>query len=130
MLWTLTYVSRAMVERHSVDIIAIARASMRNNAALGLTGALYYDDNQFYQVLEGEKDAVRAMFDIIRADNRHCDVVVLQETMIDKRRFPEWSMKFIDGGWVPRSRQNFAYDTLRAAQPDIVQSRTQELRSY
>lgn len=130
MLWTLTYISRAMVGRHSVEILDIARASMRNNAALGLTGALYFDDRQFYQVLEGEREALCAMFERIRRDRRHSDVVVLHEGETARPRFPEWSMKFIDGGWVPHSRENFAYDSLRAAPPEALQARLHELRTY
>ncbi len=130
MLWSLTYISRAMVDRHSVDILDIARASMRNNAALGLTGALYFDDRQFYQVLEGERERLREMFERIRRDTRHSDVVLLHEGEITRPQFPEWSMKFIDGGWVPRSRENFAYDSLRAAPPEALMARLQELRTY
>lgn len=130
MLWSLTYISRALVDRHSVDILDIARASMRNNAALGLTGALYFDDRQFYQVLEGERSTLREMFERIRRDTRHSDVVLLHEGEIARPQFPEWSMKFIDGGWVPRSRENFAYDSLRGAPAEALQARLQELRTY
>ncbi len=130
MLWSLTYISRAMVTRHSVDILDIARSSMRNNAAMDLTGALYFDDMQFHQVLEGEQATVRAMYERLRDDTRHRDMVLLHEGPISARRFPEWSMKFIDGGWVPRSRENFAYDALRRAGPETLQARIQELRTY
>ncbi|PKQ08189.1 MAG: hypothetical protein CVT71_00790 [Alphaproteobacteria bacterium HGW-Alphaproteobacteria-10] len=130
MLWSLTYISRAMVNRHSVEILDIARDSMRNNAVLGLTGALYFDDMQFCQVIEGERSTLMAMFERIRRDHRHRDVVVVHEGPVTAPRFPEWSMKFIDGGWVPSSRKNFAYDALRIAPPETLHARVQELRTY
>lgn len=130
MLWSLTYISRAMVNRHSVEILDIARSSMRNNAALDLTGALYFDDMQFHQVLEGDKTTVTTMFARLLDDRRHRDVVVLRQGPIAARRFPEWSMKFIDGGWVPRSRENFAYDALRHAGPETLHARIQEMATY
>ena len=129
-LHALAYVSRSLVPAHSVDILDIARAAMRNNLDAGLTGALYYDDNQFCQLLEGSQAAVRRMFERIRLDSRHADVAVLREGPVAARRFEHWSMKFVDGAWVRDGRSSFAYDTLRAAPVEALEARLGALGGY
>lgn len=130
MLHSLAYVSRSLIPAHSVDILDIARSSMRNNRDLGLTGAFYFDDHQFCQVLEGDKAAVQHMVERIARDPRHTDVAVLREGPVAERRFETWSMKFVDGAWVPDSRHAFAYDTLRAARADALEARLADLGRY
>lgn len=129
MLCSLAYVSRSLISAHSVDILDIARASMRNNRDFGLTGALYFDDRQFCQVLEGAPEAVRRMFERIARDPRHADVAVLNEGPVAARRFEHWSMKFVDGAWLPEARASFSYDALRAAPADALAARLGRLAS-
>jgi hypothetical protein len=97
MLITLTYASHTLIPAYSPEMLAIARTSLRNNARLGVTGALYFDGMQFFQVLEGEEGTVACLFDAIRADARHCDVKTVARRPILQRRFAGWPMKFIDG---------------------------------
>lgn len=130
MVHSLAYVSRSLISAHSVDILDIARSSMRNNRDLALTGALYFDDHQFFQVLEGGEAAVRRMVERIAADRRHTEVVVLREGPVAARRFENWSMKFVDGVWVPDSRHVFDYDALRAATGDALDARLSDLARY
>lgn len=130
MVYSLAYVSHSLISAHSVDILDIARASMRHNRATGLTGALYFDDCQFCQVLEGDEAAVRGLFARIARDPRHTDVAVLREGPVAARRFETWSMKFVDGAWVPDSRSLFDYDALRAAQGEALEARLGELVQY
>lgn len=97
MLTMLAYASHALISAYSPDMLMIARTSLRNNGRLGVTGALYFDGLQFFQVLEGEQGTVACLFDTIRADPRHCDVTMVGCRTILQRRFSGWAMKFIDG---------------------------------
>lgn len=97
MLTTLAYASNALVPVHSADMLDIARASLRNNARLGVTGALFFDGRQFYQVLEGDDTIIACLYDTIRADPRHTDVQLVYYRKLPERRFADWSMKFVDG---------------------------------
>jgi hypothetical protein len=97
MLTTLAYASNALVPAHSAEMLDIARAALRNNKRLGVTGALFFDGKQFYQVLEGEDTVIACLFDNIRADRRHTDVQLVYYRSIPERRFGDWSMKFVDG---------------------------------
>lgn len=130
MQWSLTYASLTVAPRRSSEILDIARVSMRNNARLEVTGVLYFDDHQFFQVLEGEQAVVEALYERVRADPRHRDVTTLQSGPAQARRFPDWSMKFVDGGWVPGGRLRFEHRALCAATPDALASLTRELVAF
>lgn len=97
MLSTLAYTSSMLIPVHSTEMLAIARAALRNNPRLGVTGALYFDGHHFFQVLEGEDTALACLFDTIRADPRHMNVRLVHRGPITERRFENWSMKFVDG---------------------------------
>ena len=97
MLTTLAYTSNALVPAHSPEMLDIARASLRNNERLGVTGALFFDGRHFYQVLEGDEPVLACLFDTIRADPRHTDVQLVYYRRLSERRFGDWAMKFVDG---------------------------------
>lgn len=93
----LAYASRARVAADSPEMRAIEDAALRNNARLGITGALYYDGEQFFQVLEGPENAVAVLYDAIRKDPRHSEVTLVARHPIGHRLFGLWSMKFVNG---------------------------------
>lgn len=93
------YVSHA-IERPAVphdrlleEILATAR---RNNARLGVTGALVYSARRFAQVLEGPPEAVEQIFETIQCDLRHDHVTVLEVADVTERAFGAWSMAFVE----------------------------------
>ena len=93
----LTYASHALIGADSAEMLAICRSAMRVNPRLGITGALYYDGRMFFQVLEGEPQAVGDLFATIRDDPRHRGVRHLGTVPIAERRFGSWAMRFVDG---------------------------------
>lgn len=117
MLETLAYASNALVPAHSAEMLDIARACLRNNPRLGVTGALYFDGRHFYQVLEGDETVLACLFDTIRSDPRHADVKLVYRKPIAQRRFTDWSMKFVDGSDMPAMRPQFDYT--EAVKPEL-----------
>lgn len=99
-LYRLTYYSRVALDlsastlRHEIG--GIMKASLENNAACGITGALMFDRSWFLQALEGDRAAVTEAFIRIARDPRHADIVILDCTSTDERRFADWSMAFVD----------------------------------
>jgi len=67
----------------------IMEHSKNSNAALDISGLLSYDreTQQVTQVLEGEADAVMALFDIIAMDPRHTNIKVRASEMRTARLF-------------------------------------------
>ena len=74
------------------DILRVAKA---NNAALGVTGFLMFNGQNFFQVLEGEGAALSGLVDRIEGDRRHSGLVVVSDLDIAERCFPHWSMHLL-----------------------------------
>jgi hypothetical protein len=90
----LTYISTAVQPPGTEDLMDILRASREHNAGLGVTGMLLYSNGTFVQALEGERDAVDKLLNIIRHDPRHADLHILERKEIERRQYAEWSMGF------------------------------------
>lgn len=70
----------------------ILSKSNRNNKALGLTGALLFDDQWFLQALEGDRPTVWATYERIREDERHEGVMIAEFAETSERVFGNWWM--------------------------------------
>ena len=78
-----------------MDVKDILRSSQRNNAAVGVTGALCLSNGIFLQQLEGDRLVVNELYHRILKDPRHRDPAVLDFSEIISRRFVTWSMGLI-----------------------------------
>lgn len=95
MLIQLTYASRAGSTLGPADVKDILRSSQRNNARVGVTGALCLSNGIFLQYLEGDRMAVNHLYHRILKDPRHTEPAVLDFGEITARRFVSWSMGLI-----------------------------------
>ena len=95
MLIRLTYASRTAGVLSPLDVKDIVRASQRNNAKLGVTGALMLSNGIFLQCLEGDHLVVNALYHRILLDGRHTEPAVLNFSEIDQRLFTGWSMGLV-----------------------------------
>lgn len=84
--------STAGVQRDLLDILQQAR---HFNARQQIHGVLFYDNNYFFQCLEGERKAVLKLYHKITRDPRHTDIVQLSCEKIEKPAFQHWQMKYI-----------------------------------
>jgi Mor family transcriptional regulator len=90
----LVYISTATdwpTESGLLDLLEQARS---RNLRRHITGMLLYSNNTFLQVLEGEAKDVRELYDSICKDTRNEGHVILRESEILIRDFPDWSMGF------------------------------------
>lgn len=98
-LHRLVYYSRnclaASPEAMEREIAQILATSQANNARVGVTGALMFNQGCFAQVLEGPRSAIEATFERIQQDARHGDVSLLAFGPAEARGFPVWSMAYI-----------------------------------
>ena len=92
MLVRLMYASRAVPGVDQEELLAILKKSKVNNHKSGVTGALCFSEGIFIQVIEGGRDAVNKLYNLIATDPRHGDVVLLNYDEIEERRFSGWSM--------------------------------------
>ncbi len=90
----LAYISRLVSDAPERDLQEIERVSQRNNARDGITGVLIYIGGYFFQLIEGEDEAIDRLFDKLLRDTRHTDIVLIQtELGVTERLFPQWAME-------------------------------------
>jgi len=124
-MFQLVYISSALRTVTADDVSAILAVSRRNNARNGLTGLLIHDGVRFLQALEGERDAVEARIEVIRADPRHRALVVLSQREIAAREFGSWAMA---DRAVQRVMGDLALaDTVDGLVADVPDANTREL---
>lgn len=90
----LVYISaahRLMSEESLLDILNVSR---KNNQKNNLTGMLLYGEGTFMQVLEGDEAILEKTYEVIKADDRHKNIIKMAEGVIEKSNFPDWSMGF------------------------------------
>ncbi|AOW12717.1 hypothetical protein LPB72_17020 [Hydrogenophaga crassostreae] len=74
------------------ELLRVARS---RNLSLNITGMLIYSKDFFVQVLEGDKPDIDAVyFESIVFDPRHAAPYVMDESEIESRSFPDWTMGF------------------------------------
>ena len=88
----------------SNDELNLFLTSVRNkNIRLNVTGVLFYHRGNILQIIEGEYDTIIELFERIKFDPRHTDIVKLVDFPISKRSYSNWSMafqQFSDNDWV------------------------------
>jgi hypothetical protein len=88
------YASRALAAPDEADVQKLLDHARRKNTSLGITGMLLLIEDSFFQVLEGEADAVDSVYRVIAKDPRHDRVTQIIREPIAQRSFAEWSMGF------------------------------------
>jgi hypothetical protein len=88
------YASRAAPGFDEGDLPELLTAARAANATRGISGMLLYVERNFFQVLEGEPDAVDAVFERICRDPRHTRVTRIIHEPIADRDFGDWTMGY------------------------------------
>ena len=86
MLKRIKYVSRFADALPAPALTELEAQCVRNNTARGLTGVLMAAGGLFFQILEGEAEAVDAVLAIIARDPRHRDLLLLSEETTEQLR--------------------------------------------
>jgi hypothetical protein len=92
MLVRCLYASRPVKPGPADLLDRILEQSRRNNSPRGITGLLCHTSDVFVQVIEGGRNEVCDLFNVIVCDQRHSQVRLLSYEEITERRFPGWSM--------------------------------------
>jgi hypothetical protein len=90
----IVYMSTSVRLLSDTELNALLQQCRENNQEHNLTGMLLYSDGTFVQVLEGDSERVDDTYAKIMEDDRHKNIIKLDEGKLDKRLFPEWNMGF------------------------------------
>ena len=64
------------------------------NSRLNVTGILLYHNGNFIQIIEGENLIIADLFEKIKNDERHNQVIKLVDFKMKDRSYENWSMAF------------------------------------
>ena len=98
-LWHCVYCSASAKETSNAELVTLLEECRTKNAKNGLTGILLYHKRSFFQVLEGDRTAVEALFDKIEVDPRHNRVIKIISEPIAARAFAKWTMGYPNIGF-------------------------------
>ncbi|MGY2131398.1 BLUF domain-containing protein [Hymenobacter sp. HD11105] len=90
----IVYMSRAVRPLSDQDLQELLVQCRRDNASHNVTGVLFYSHGNIAQLIEGDPEITRPLFEKISRDGRHSNVVKLTDKPITERSFSDWSMAF------------------------------------
>lgn len=91
---SLIYLSAATKLFSNTDLLDILTVSRLKNTSLGITGLLIYHEGSIIQILEGDEMQLNLVFDSIKNDARHKNIIKYGNFNIAEKSFPDWSMGF------------------------------------
>jgi hypothetical protein len=90
----LIYASSADSKMSDADLRVILDRARTVNSELDITGILLHTEGSYFQVLEGDAEAIDSLYAKIAHDKRHTNVVLIVREPIASRSFADWSMGF------------------------------------
>jgi len=93
-MYEFVYCSAARPDLDSHDIARILGSARDYNSKNNITGCLVYYNNEFIQLLEGDREILQKLFSKISLDDRHSRITILAEGHKEKRVFNNWSMAY------------------------------------
>jgi hypothetical protein len=93
-MYELVYRSVARPNLNTEDIVKLLETARNFNSKYEITGCLLFHNNEFIQILEGEKEMLLELYENIRKDERHTNVLLLSEEEKQDRIFENWSMAY------------------------------------
>lgn len=76
------------------DIEKLLFQIREKNKRLAITGLLLLIQGKFIQYIEGPEDEIEKVYDKIKSDPRHNQLILLDSGDIDERQFKDWSMAY------------------------------------
>ncbi len=93
-MYELVYSSQAIEGINQDDVSKILETSRDFNSKNNITGCLVFHNNEFIQILEGDKELVKKLFANIEKDSRHKNIILINEAEKTERLFKHWSMVY------------------------------------
>ena len=92
--YCIVYISSSKGLLSDEKLNRILERSRKNNRASGITGVLLYFNGCIIQVLEGPEERVKALYEVIRRDTQHTQVIKMYGDFIMQRSFSDWLMGY------------------------------------
>lgn len=76
------------------ELSALLSEARSFNSAHAITGMLLYENGNFMQLLEGQKETVLELYSRIQSDPRHHNIYTIAQGEQAEKSFADWSMGF------------------------------------
>jgi len=96
-LHCIIYISKGAIKFTAEILLDILRESRSRNEAHDITGVLLYNEGNIMQLIEGYTGEIQSLFNRIKKDRRHNDIIKLVDRPVGNRTFSGWSMAFRQG---------------------------------
>ncbi len=93
----LSYLSESVSDMSFLGLMRLLESARAFNQKHGVTGILLYDNQQFGQVIEGERASIMKVWKRIQDDKRHHRIELIEIREISERSFPDWLLRFYGG---------------------------------
>ena len=98
----LSYLSEAVSDMSFLGLMRLLESARAFNQTNGISGILLYDNQQFGQIIEGERASVMKAWKRIQEDKRHHRVELLEIREISERSYQDWLLRFYGGETLTR----------------------------
>ncbi len=95
MRFAISYVSTANSDLNQDEVAEILEQTEIRNNNMGVNGLLIYSGGNFFEVIEGEETKIKDLFENIKEDPRHRNIMMVFEKEIDKPLFDDKEANFI-----------------------------------
>jgi len=98
----LSYLSEAVSDMSFLGLMHLLESARAFNQKNGITGILLYDNQQFGQIIEGERANIMKVWKRIQEDIDHHRIELLEIREITETSFPDWLLRFYGGDTLTR----------------------------
>lgn len=95
MRYAISYLSTAHIDLQEQEVDDIMKESNRFNKSQDITGILLYNERNFFQFIEGNKQTVEDLYEKISEDPRHHSIIKFLEKPVYKPPFDGYMTDFI-----------------------------------
>lgn len=95
MRYAISYVSTANIDLQVQGVKDIMLTTNEYNKDKEITGILLYNERNFFQLIEGEKEIIQNLYGKITKDSRHKDIIKFLEKPVYRNAFDGYLTDFI-----------------------------------
>jgi len=112
-LYCILYISTMKINCIKDELALFQQKNKKNN----ISGLMLYCENNIIQYIEGNKKELYNLYNKIKTDSRHYNIIKVMDEKIIKRNFVAWDMGFKELSYI--EFKNFSLDKLMSIDNDF-----------
>ena len=95
-LHQIIYTSQASEQFNKRNLLDLLHTSRGYNTIDNISGLLMHRNGYFLQIIEGEQDVIKDLFQRLNNDTRHINIKLILDRSVESRLFSNWAMACAD----------------------------------